>query len=414
MARRLKIAFVYDALYPYVVGGGERRYHELAKRLALDHNVCRYSWTYWSPDDLRPSPEVRYHGAGRAPHFYGSHGKRRITEALAFALRLAPRLARARFDVIDCASMPYFPTVSTQICARATGAALVVTWHEYWGAYWRQYLPGLAAAGAAVERLSTLAGDLQVAVSHHTARKLRASALGRIPVVVVPNGVDLQALRAVSPASEPCDLVFLGRLISEKRVDLLLRALLLLLPTHPDLRCTIVGDGPMRPKLERLANELHLGGSLSFAGFLDEQVALRTLKASKVCVVPSEREGFGMVVLESQAMGVPVVVARSPESAATDLVEDGRTGLICDPEPLKLAAAIEKLLTSAELRKTVAANAREVSESYGWDQIAERMEAIYWTAARRKGHGYAVQALPKYRAGEQAPDPLPAGAATRG
>jgi len=413
MPRRLRIAFVYDALYPYVIGGAERRYHELAKRLAMDHEVHRYSWSYWRHGDPRPTPGVRYHGVGRPLRFYGSDGRRRIAEALAFALRLAPRLAGAQLDVIDCASMPYFPALTAQICARANGAALVVTWHEYWEGYWRRYLGGLAPAGAAVERLSTLAGDLQVAVSPYTARKLRASALGEVPIAVVPNGVDLEVLGAIQPAPQPCDVVSLGRLIREKRVDLLLRALALLLPRYPELRCTVIGEGPVRAELERLAAELHLEEHLTFTGFLEERAALRTLKAGSVCVLPSEREGFGMVVLESQAMGVPPVVAESPESAATDLVEDGRTGLVCSASPPELAAAIDRLLASPRLREALAANAREEARSYSWDSIASRMEALYRAAVRRKRDGHSIQALPRYRGGEQAATPLSSGAAAR-
>jgi len=264
---QLKIAFVYDALYPYVIGGAERRYSALADRLAVNHEVHSYSWTYWHRGDRRFGPGVHYHGVGAPSQFYGSDGRRRISEALAFGLRLFPRLARTRFDVIDCSSMPYLHILSAQLCAKLTGAALIVTWYEYWGSYWRRYLPGLGLAGAAVERASTLAGDIHVAISPYTARRLRASALGDVPVVVVPPGIDLQMLEAVQPEGEPSDVVFLGRLIPEKRVDLLLRALALLLPAYPKLRCTLVGDGPMRPELERLAARLGLGPAVTFAGF---------------------------------------------------------------------------------------------------------------------------------------------------
>ena len=407
---RLKIAFVYDALYPYVIGGAERRYYELARRLALDHEVHFYSWTYWSAGDSRLNPDVHHHGVGSPPRFYANDGKRRISEALAFALRLTPQLARARFDVIDCASMPYLPTLSAQACARMTGTPLLVTWHEYWGPYWRSYLPRLASAAAAIERLSTLAGDIHVAVSSLTASRLRASSLRHVPTVVVPNGVDLDVLQAASPALKSGEVVFLGRLIREKRVDLLLRALALLRPKHKDLRCTIVGDGPMRPELERLASELGLQDSVAFTGFLEERAALETLRASGVCVLPSEREGFGMVVAESQAIGVPVIVTRSPESAATDLVEDGVTGLICEADPGSLAAALDTVHSSSALRKRITENGRKTSLSYGWDRAAETMETIYWAAARREGYGNILQSLSRHGAGEQTPHPVTVGA----
>jgi glycosyltransferase involved in cell wall biosynthesis len=217
----------------------------------------------------------------------------------------------------------------------------------------------------------------------------------------------------VEPASTSYDVVFLGRLISEKRVDQLLRAIALLRTERPDFRCIVIGEGPARADLERLASELGLGESVHFAGFLEERDALQILKAAKTCVMPSEREGFGIVVLESQALGVPVVVATSPESAAADLVDHGRTGLLCDPSPEGLSQAIQSLLTNETLSQAISNAALEESAKFDWNEIAAAMEAVYWTAARRKSHGRSVQGVPGHGGGEPAEDPVVGRASTR-
>ena len=143
-SRRLRIAFVYDALFPYVSGGAERRYHELAERLAARHDVHFFSWQY-SGGARRPAPTSvagsPYHAVGPARPFYGDDGKRTIREATAFASHLLPILGRRRFDVVDASATPYLPLFAAWLATRLTGTPLVATWHEYWGAHWPEYLP---------------------------------------------------------------------------------------------------------------------------------------------------------------------------------------------------------------------------------------------------------------------------------
>ena len=110
--RRLRIAFVYDALFPYVKGGAERRYHELARRLSQRHDVHMVSWTWWdgAPDESLNG--LTLHGVGKPPALYGTDGKRTIREAAAFSARALPTLLRGRWDVIDCSATPYLPLAS--------------------------------------------------------------------------------------------------------------------------------------------------------------------------------------------------------------------------------------------------------------------------------------------------------------
>jgi hypothetical protein len=92
----MRIAFVYDALFPYVKGGAERRYHELARRLAAEHDVHHVSWQWWDGPATTTADGVTLHGVGRPPVLYGSDGKRTVREAVAFARRLVPTLLRER------------------------------------------------------------------------------------------------------------------------------------------------------------------------------------------------------------------------------------------------------------------------------------------------------------------------------
>ena len=139
--RRLKLAFVYDALFPYVKGGAERRYHELARRLAAEHEVHCVTWQWWEGSATTTIDGITLHGVGTPPKLYGADGKRTVREAVAFARRLAPALLGRRLDVIDCSATPYLPLYAAAAAARLSGTPLVATWHEVWGEHWREYLP---------------------------------------------------------------------------------------------------------------------------------------------------------------------------------------------------------------------------------------------------------------------------------
>jgi glycosyltransferase involved in cell wall biosynthesis len=384
-ARRLRIAFVYDALFPYQRGGAERRYDELARRLADRHEVHIFTWSHWGPRRTIVREGVRLHGVGKPPDFYGGDGKRTIREAVGFATRLLPALARQRFDVIDCSATPYLPLYSCWLAARLSGSPLIATWHEFWGPYWMTYLPRrrlVARAARTLEAGGVRLGGTRIAVSGFTADRIAAT--GRVDrPVVVPNGVSLAAIGAIPVASDASDLVFVGRLIDDKRVDLILESVALLRREFPDLQCRIIGDGPERGRLERRTQQLGIRTQVRFAGTLDEAAAMGLMKASRILVLPSAREGFGIVVLEAMAGGLAPVVAAGPETAAPGLITDGVDGLVFEPTADALAAAIAGLLRDPHRLARLRAQAAQNVLEWDWDRRALQLEAVYQQVAAR-------------------------------
>ena len=378
-ADRLRIAFVYDALYPYATGGAERRYHEIATRLAVRHEVHTVSWRYAEGTPASDPGAITHHAVGSPPAFYGADGRRTVREALNFAWRVVPHLLAHRYDVIDCSATPYVPVYGVWLAARATGTPLVVTWHEVWGAYWNDYFEdrrAVARMARAAERWTRPLGDVAVAVSSFTAARL--DALGHGPEVrVVPNGVSLAEIDAVPAAGTPTDVIFVGRLIADKKVDDLLRAIALLRVAHPTVSCTIVGEGPERSSLETLARSLRLERNVNFTGRLDGGELTGRLKAARVLAMPSVREGYGLTVVEAMAAGAVPVVVRAPMSAAADLVTDGVDGLVCDPGSVALAESIFRLFHDEDARLRMARAAKASAQTSDWASIAEGVELVY-------------------------------------
>jgi glycosyltransferase involved in cell wall biosynthesis len=376
----MRIAFVYDAIYPYVKGGAERRYHELAKRLSPSHEVHFLGLRWWEgQSELSASHGVTLHGVCAPRDLYVA-GKRSISEAIHYSLGLIAPLLRQRFDIVDCSSVPFLPIYVCRLNALLKGTPLIITWHEYWGDFWYQYLGSRwkASLGRTVEWTCTRLADVIVAVSDHTRSDLELHGAHPEAIQVVRNGIDFHEIRKAPVSSRGSDVIFVGRLIGDKKVDELLQAIYLLSKSMAGIKCFVIGDGPERPNLEALSSELGLEANVEFVGFLeDHKDVYAMMKASRVLALPSEREGFGMVVPEANACGLPVVVADARHSAATSLVKQGQTGLLCEPSPEGVAASLGKLLADEAMRSEMRASAMAWSEQFDWDIAARQTEQIY-------------------------------------
>lgn len=386
----MRIALVYDALVPYRSGGAERRYHELAIRLAADHEVHYVTWRYWGADERMVRDGITYHGIGAPREFYGEDGRRTIREMAAFAWRLPATLARMDVDVVDISATPYLPVFGAWLATRRTRTPLVATWHEYWGEHWRTYLPDrpvVARIAQAAEALARPFSDRRVAVSEFTARRMHGGAAhGSVgwSADVVGNGVDLDRLARPTRARD-IDVLFVGRLIAEKRVDLLLDSVAALAREAGPLRCLIVGDGPERDRLTTLVGELGITDEVTFAGRVADEEIPTLMNRARVLVLPSSREGYGITVVEAQACGAVPIVVDSPLSAATELVRHGEDGLIAHASVPGIAGCIRELLADPERLARMSTAARRSGLARGWDDRASDMERIYANVVAERG-----------------------------
>jgi glycosyltransferase involved in cell wall biosynthesis len=365
----VRILLVYDCLYPASVGGVEHRNHELARALAARGHQVTLAGFADCPSE--PMPGVEILPLAPPGRLYTESGKRSTGEAVRLA-RAVLRLDLRPFDVVESANIPYAHLPPLALRCRMAGRPLVVTWHEYWGRYWRQYLGAKWPVYAAAERITAHLGKAAIAVSRLTAE--RVERVRCEAVTVIPNGIPLEAIRqAASSSGEGPPLVYAGRLLREKRIDLLLEAVARL-----EVKLAIYGDGPDRARLEEMARRLGLGETVAFHGYLPTNLDVwRRMGESRIAVQPSSREGFGLFPLEAMAAGLPVVYCESSESALSELVLDGVHGIRTAPDPESLAAAIQGLLSDEPRRLRMAEAARRHAEAFDWSAVAARMEEVF-------------------------------------
>jgi len=385
----LKLLIVYETVYPDFIGGVEHRNYELAVALCRrGHEVTLAGFC----GSLASTVEnLRILSLGELGGLYNRAGKRSTRQALRFAAALR-RLDVAPYDVVETPNMPYVHLLPLAWKCFAAGRPLLVTWYEYWGAYWRGYVGRLRApAYRAVEWLTSQLGAAVTATSDLTRGRLAAARQGAgdrdAAVELLPCGI--AASRVLAAAGErPGDgppLIYAGRLLEHKRLDLVLRAVQRLAQGEggggasggPLL--TVFGEGPDRERLEALARKLGVAGRVLFRGHVaSSEEVWRELGRARLAVQPSAREGFGLFPLEAMAAGLPVVFCVSPESAVGELVRDGVEGVAVAPDAAALAGALAALLApaaAAEWRR-LSRNALARAAAYDWQEIAARIEGV--------------------------------------
>ncbi len=206
-------------------------------------------------------------------------------------------------------------------------------------------------------------GDLFLCASHFIRERLLAQGFPPERTRVHYIGVDSAAILPRAPEEEAPIILHVARLVEVKGTEFLLRAFAALGPEHPQARLVIIGDGPLRRRLERMARDCGVGGRVEFLGALPHAQVLGWMRRAALLALPSVRtasgrvEGLGMVTLEAAATGVPAI--GSNLGGIRETILSGETGfLVPERDPAALAARMGELLADAGLRRKMGAAAR--------------------------------------------------------
>ncbi|MGI9626644.1 MAG: glycosyltransferase family 4 protein [Longimicrobiales bacterium] len=343
-------------------GGAETHLHEVFGRLAKKGHQVTVLCSGWSGAPTREvvdGLEVLRSGT-------------RYSFSLTAPARYRKELAGRDFDIVveDLNKVPLF----TRYWARGRRHVALVH-HLFGSTAFQEAGPVLAGATWLMERPlpRVLRGIPCIAVSESTKSDLIQRGLNGDLITVIPNGVDLG--RNSEPKAPTFTVLYVGRLKRYKRVDLLLRAVASLIKRGADVDALIVGRGDDRPRLEKLARRLELGGALTFAGFVSEAEKRRLFARAWVHVYSSPKEGWGISNLEAAAAGTASVSSDSPGLRET--VIDGVTGFLVEHGNVDQLADRVALLADPETRDKMGSAARSFAEGYAWERVSDAFEAEF-------------------------------------
>ena len=404
----MKILIVSEMSVPYSIGGGEVRYALLARELVRrGHDVTWLSMRQRESPDEEMIDGVRH--LHRGPRIT-SPPSRPLFAMLRFMFTAFFHILTHRYDIVD--TQTYAPLPPVWLACLLSRQKMVATIHDTsagpasTGPHARveddQWLSGRDRfIVRPVEKLLYRLPYRRIVTDTEAVKTVLADRFGVNPrrMVTVPCGIDIDAIAAAPAATERADVVFVGRLVPHKHVEDFLRAVAAVgerrvahgrsTPT-----AAVVGSGPLASEMSCLAASLGVLADpgepqsrsgispstalVEFTGPLaDHAAVIGRIKSAGVLVLPSTREGFGLVLAEAMACGTPCIAYDVP--AVRETLDNGEAGVLVPRRDVEgLVAAIESLLADDVRRESlVAAGSRWVVGNFAAGRFAERMVAVY-------------------------------------
>jgi len=375
----VKIAFVYDRVYPYNIGGGEKRVWELAKTLAASgHETTILTCQMWEGASTLFRQGVSLVGVSRKSTTTSESVKRSVGDIIRFSQGLGEHLLKNSYDIVECANFPYLSCLVARFAQIFNRFILVVCWFEVrgWSGWWK-HRGVLGLLAATTEKLTSLVVDNHSAISELTRRRMGGILnLNPHTINVVACGADIKFISRFASKTKKIQLVTAGRLVTHKHVEQAIHTLCELHRSEPELRLLIIGRGPEENRLKRLVQSLNLQDCITFTHGLSEEELYQTYAESKIFLFPSEMEGFGIVAIEAMAAGTPVIVQQSAQSAACDLITDNQDGLLAE-SPEDWVTKTRSLLKDDAFYHSVRGAALKTAAAYDWPEVARRTERYF-------------------------------------
>jgi glycosyltransferase involved in cell wall biosynthesis len=361
-----------------VTGGVEARCFNVAKRLALKNKVKVI--TSWQKGlkrhDMFANIEVYRVGKNNP---YNAHSPVSSTfSRLDYAKEAVKQgIKFSDADVVDGYS--FIPYLATYEIGKKLKKPSVITYHETWVGDWirnKGLVTGLP--GELWERrVLSKKYDKIISVSEFTKRKLISKGVSSERIAVIPNGVDINKFAKVKVKKAEKTICCISRLTPQKKVDDLINAVALVKKEIPTIKCRIIGKGPELENLKKLVQKLKIEKNIEFMGFVEKSDdVIKLLKSSNIFCLPSVLEGFGMVVIEAMASGVPYVC--SDIAPLQEVTSSGKGGLLFKAEDyVELAAKIVKLLEDKKLYSQKIKEASVHVKKYDWNLITKEIEKTY-------------------------------------
>jgi glycosyltransferase involved in cell wall biosynthesis len=383
---RILATFVHEYRYGKALGGIERRFIEVSKRfpsLGIDVTVMEY-----------PPSIGRLMNAGYSSVFVPYRKPRTVLAEAVQLVRLSVSAwiwgKRTKCELVYSPSTVYSQVIPAFFASFALRKPLVVVFHSPpRSRAIAGFLPTLRMQRsrgesirnsliiASIRSIGSLAyrrSNVRVAVSRFTAEQVR-TLVPAGSIVVSGNGVGEEWFgRDEVPMTY--DACFVGRISPRKRVDLLLFAWQRVVSVRPDAKLIVIGGGE-DPKYVRKCQEmvrsLGLDKNVNMSGFLDDHQIRRVLDSSSLFVLPSSREGFGLVVTEAMARGVPCVLSSLPS-----LRENfGESALfVTRPEPEAWANSLVWLLEDEDKRTQMSESGIRLARRFRWEEVARREVSV--------------------------------------
>jgi glycosyltransferase involved in cell wall biosynthesis len=388
--RKLRILVVIGSLSAKH-GGPSKMCLEMAQALAdLGHKVDIFTTDQDGVDARVDVPLGVPIARGRVNVYYFHANSLKLWPNASFSLARALKKRVSDYDVVHSHSLYLYHGLTVSRLCRKMGIPYIIRPCGALDPVVRRHHP---LRKAIFERLFERRNFEHAAAIHYTAQAEMDDAARVIPNhkgVVVPLGLNLAEYE---PPAEPNLIydafpvlrnkrliLFLGRLVAKKGLDVAIPAFGKTAAEFPDAHLVIAGpdsDG-FGANIRRWVSECGLGDRVLFTGMLEGQFKLAAFHAAEFFILPSYGENFGVAVVEAMACGLPVVVSKY--LAIWRELERGGAALVTDTNPVEFAAAMRTLLANDAKRRTMGTKAKALAKAlYSWPTVILDLEKLYWS-----------------------------------
>jgi len=373
----MKRVLVFAAYFYPHVGGYEKNIHELFKRLVqrgygIDVVTCNTNRAL-TEEEL---DGIHIH---RLPSWNILGGTYPIPKPTPTTLKILLHLFRNRFDLVNTQTRFFSTSLLGLIFAKIKRAPLVHT---------ERGTRHSVSANRMVETIGKtydhIVGSLIVKSAWRNIGVSQAACnfakhLGARHPIVIPNGVDTDIFKKMETnlrdslgLGDAMVVTFVGRLIHAKGVHDLISAFAKIKRLIPQAKLLIVGDGPYRADLDRLAHQVGCKGDIIFLGEKKQNEVIRILSATDIFVNPSYSEGLPTSVMEAASIGLPIIA--TDVGGTREIIANGRSGILIEPrQPQQIVAGITSLIRDSKMASELGAAARRLtSRRFDWTRITER------------------------------------------
>lgn len=360
----MKIALCTEILYPLY--GVERRVYEMARRLPK----YGFDVTVYTSSAPEHTPEIDVIQVSRPTII--NPPKRNYGFCISYWFGLYKRLMKDEYDIID--GNGHLSLVPCSLASKKTDKPVIATIHDVYFGDWHQMQSGLSGfLGLPFELVSAKMPFNRVITLNSTVKKKMKGILKIQNVDVIPSGIDTKYIDGIKIGEKKEDrIIYAGRLVPQKNVDLLIRAF-----SKIDGTLEIIGEGSEKPRLERLAACLGVKKRVKFIQpYKKHEDLIKAIKSATVLALPSKRENFGIVPLEAMRCGTAVISTET--DGPKDYIKNGFNGFLTEiGNDTEMADKIQLLLDDKKLRKKIEINGRRSSKDYDWDKIVKRIADEY-------------------------------------
>lgn len=353
-------------------GGAEVHLHEILKRtVSAGHSVTQISQAVKGLPSEEVIDGVRIIRHGRRNTFNFSLRKYALSRDIA-----------ANYDLVveDLCKIPFYSPRWSPV------PVLTIVPHLFGTTAYREVAFPLALYVNFMESFipGAYAGSPFVAISESTRSDLIRRGIPGESISVVPCGIDTDLYTPGPPEPEPGTFLYVGRLKKYKGIHFIISAIGLLREAGVECRLVVLGSGDYEEELKRLTSRLGLDDAVSFEGFVPQERKLHWLRRAWAAVFPSEKEGWGLTVIEANACATPVIASDS--DGLRDSVRDGETGVLVPHGDIEaLASRMGGLADDPDERSRLGENGLEWAGSFDWDITARRMLEIMERTAEQRG-----------------------------